>query len=175
MCDVCVCVWYVWACCAACVCSSGCVCVSVVWVWVQCSSVCVSVYVRVCGAYMENTVPTVKHPRRTVELESFQGCRNEPQVRSWLNVEALQIRLEKSLLPKQTVQVGVGERNTDRRVQSGRADISCGSLTLPCSLHKFHSELLSVKLMKSQTVQQRNYRSVVFHWVSETSPYHRCA
>ena len=66
--------------------------------------------------------------------------------------------------PKQTAQVGVGETVRDGGAWSRHADISCGSLTLLCGLHKFHSELLSMKLMKSQAVQQKGYQSAVLPW-----------
>ena len=78
-------------------------------------------------------------------------------------------------LPKPAVRAGGREGNGDRGAPSGHADISCASLTLLCGLHKFHSELLSMKLMKSQAVQQKAYQPVVFHGVRETSAYRRCA
>jgi len=126
-----------------------------------------------CGTYAENQTWAVKPRGRSDERGPPWGCGTQGGARSWVAGSLLNEMREQP--PKQTEQVDVGERVRDGGARSGRADISCGSLTLLCGLHKFHSELLSMKLMKSQAVQQKGYQSAIFPGVNETSLYRRCA
>ena len=171
---VCVWGWCGWVC-GVCVCVPGwCLGVNVCG-WCVCQGVvCVCVCgVCECGTYAENQTWAVKPHGCSNKCGPPRGCGTQGGARSWVAGSLLNKMREQP--PKQTEQVHVGERVRDGGARSGRADISCGSLTLLCGLHKFHSKLLSMKLMKSQAVQQKGYQSAVFPGVSETSLYRRCA
>lgn len=138
------------------------------------------VWVLWCGceycAYIENKMFTVKHPWCSVESKRpSRTVSNGAPVRSFTMSKHCKLDQKKATWQSKQSWWEWGKKNIDHRVQSGYADISCGSLTLHCGLHKFHSELLSVKLMKLQAVQQKKYPSVVSHWVNETCTYHRYA
>ena len=118
----------------------------------MCECVCVCVCMVCVSA-----VPKQRTKRGQWNLADAQRSRDPPPrpaglrypgwSRSWVAGSLLNEMREQP--PKQTAQVGVGETVRDGGAWSRHADISCGSLTLLCGLHKFHSELLSMKLMKS--------------------------